>query len=127
MTTTHIHLTPILRINRATRLFPPLHLHGVGSDNSVIRAEGYMYPFRNKDNFYGEELLVPRPTPQAGGPPLFGRPRLLIQYIRSYLPYRRPFLHPQPEDAPCRGDREPLITALEQMVGPKRLIVYLTL
>ena len=25
-------------------------------------------------------------------------------------PYRRPFLHPQPEDAPCRGDRDPLIT-----------------
>jgi hypothetical protein len=23
----------------------------------------------------------------------------------------RPFLHPQPEDAPCRGDRDPLIMA----------------
>src|SRR5215468_8871602 len=23
----------------------------------------------------------------------------------------RPFLHPQPEDAPCRGDRDPLNTA----------------
>ena len=31
-------------------------------------------------------------------------PRLLIQFIRSYPPYRRPFLHPQPEDTPCRGD-----------------------
>jgi hypothetical protein len=50
------------------------------------------------------------PNPQAGGPPLVGSPRLLIQYIRSYPPYWRPFLHPQPEDAPCRGDRDPLIT-----------------
>ena len=45
------------------------------------------------------------PNPQAGGPPLVGFPRLFIQYIRSYPPYRRPFLHPQPVDAPCRGDR----------------------
>ena len=44
------------------------------------------------------------PNPQAIGPPLVGCPRLLIQFIRSCPPYRRPFLHPQPEDAPCRGD-----------------------
>jgi len=56
-----------------------------------------------------EELLAPRPT-QAGGPPLVGCPRPLIQYIHSYPPYWRPFLHPQPEDTPCRGDRDPLIT-----------------
>ena len=39
----------------------------------------------------------------------FGCPRLLIQYIRGYPPYLRPFLHPQPEDAPCLGDRDPFI------------------
>jgi len=48
------------------------------------------------------------PNPQAGGPHLVGCPRLLIQSIRSYPPYRRPFLYPQPEDAPCPGDRDPL-------------------
>jgi len=48
------------------------------------------------------------PNPQAGGPPIVGCPRLLIQFIRRYPPYRRPFLYPQPEDAPCRGDRDPL-------------------
>ena len=48
------------------------------------------------------------PNPQAGGPPLVGCPRLLIQFIRSYSPYRRPFLYPQTEDASCRGDRDPL-------------------
>ena len=34
------------------------------------------------------------PNPQDGGPRLVGCPRLLIQYIRSYHPYWRPFLHP---------------------------------
>ena len=40
------------------------------------------------------------PNPQGEGPLLVGCPQLLIQYIRSYPPYRRPFLYPQPEDAP---------------------------
>jgi hypothetical protein len=34
--------------------------------------------------FFGEELLAPYPTPQAGGPSRVGCPRLLIQYIRNY-------------------------------------------
>jgi hypothetical protein len=46
-------------------------------------------------------------NPQARGPPLVGCPRLLIQFIHTYPPYRRPFLHPQPEDAPCRSDMDP--------------------
>ena len=50
------------------------------------------------------------PNPQAGGPPLVGSPWPLIQYIRSYPPYRTPFLHPQPNDAPWRGDRDSLTT-----------------
>ena len=52
------------------------------------------FMFRNKANFYGEKLLPPLPNPQAGGPPLVGCLRLLTQYIRSYPPYWRPFLHP---------------------------------
>jgi hypothetical protein len=48
--------------------------------------------------------------PQAGGPPLVGSPQLLSQYIRSCPPHWRPFIHPQPDDAPCHGDRDPLIT-----------------
>jgi hypothetical protein len=53
-------------------------------------------------------VVRPSPNPQAGGPHLVGCPRLLIQFICSYPPYQRPFLYPQPEDAPCRGDRDPL-------------------
>jgi len=62
--------------------------------------------FRNKICFYGEELSAPSPTPKSGGPPLVSCPRLLTQYIRSYPPYWWPFLHPQREDASCRGDRK---------------------
>ena len=58
--------------------------------------------FLNTDVLQGGVVSTP-PNPQAGGPPLVGCPRLLIQFIRSYPPYRRPFLYPQPEDAPCRG------------------------
>ena len=52
------------------------------------------------------------PNIQDGGPPIAGSPRLLIQYIRSYCPCWRSFLHPQPLDAPCRGDRDPLILGM---------------
>ena len=50
------------------------------------------------------------PNTQVGGRPLVGRPRLLIQYIRSYLPYWRPFVQPQAADASYNVDRHPLIT-----------------
>jgi len=38
------------------------------------------------------------------GPRLVGYQRLLIQHRRNYPPYLRTLLHPQTEDAPCRGD-----------------------
>ncbi|KAJ4442813.1 hypothetical protein ANN_04406 [Periplaneta americana] len=33
------------------------------------------------------KVISPSLNPQAGGPPLIGCPRLLIQYIHSYSPY----------------------------------------
>ena len=68
-----------------------------------------------EDTFLRWGVVRPSPNPQAGGPPFASCPRLLIQYIRSYLPYWRPFLHPQPDDAPWRGDRDPLITEKRAM------------
>ena len=67
----------------------------------------HLWTFLNISVLQGR-IFSTSPNPQAGGPPLVGCPRLLIQFIRSYPPYRRPFLYPQPEDAPYRGDREPL-------------------
>jgi hypothetical protein len=52
-------------------------------------------------------VVSPTHNPQAGGPPLVFCPWLLFQYIRSTLHSWRPFLYPQPEDAPCCGDRDP--------------------
>jgi hypothetical protein len=63
------------------------------------------------------------PNPQAGGPPHVGCLLLLIQYFLSYLPYWRPFLHPQPEDAPLRGDRNPLIMYSKVLTPWSRVIV----
>jgi len=54
---------------------------------------------------------------------------MLIQFIRSYPPYRRPFLYPQPEDVPFRGDRDPLhgkirvFTRKIKKSVPRRLIL----
>jgi hypothetical protein len=64
--------------------------------------------FRNMVIFYGEELLAPRPTPKLEDHPLLAVRDCIFA---ANLHIRRPFLHPQPEDAPCRGDRDRLITA----------------
>jgi len=55
------------------------------------------------------------PNPQAESPPLVGCRRLLIQCIRRYPPYWRPFFHLQLEDAPCHGDG-PTYHGLNQLV-----------
>jgi hypothetical protein len=67
----------------------------------------FKFQSRSKARVYGAWLcqfllrgvVSTSPNTQAGGPPLLDCPRLLIQDIR------RPFLHPQPEDAPCRSER----------------------
>jgi hypothetical protein len=61
---------------------------------------------------------------QARGLPLVGSPWLLIQFIHSYPPYWRLFLHPQPEDAPCRGDRDPHSQQLYHLIANSSFIVY---
>jgi hypothetical protein len=59
--------------------------------------------FRNKLIFYGEELLAPHPTPK----PEACRLSATAYSIYSQLPSRcgGRLLQPQPEDAPCRGDK----------------------
>jgi hypothetical protein len=41
--------------------------------------------------FLRSGVVSPPPNPEAGGPPLVGCPRLLIQYIRSCPPYLEAF------------------------------------
>ena len=45
----------------------------------------------------------------------------LFNIFAVNFPYWRPFLHPQPEDALCRGDRDPLVAAAgEEIVTGRR-------
>jgi hypothetical protein len=53
--------------------------------------------FRNKFLLYGEGLLELRTTPKLEDHPL--------SFVRGCL--FAATLHPQPENAPCRGDRDP--------------------
>jgi hypothetical protein len=46
-----------------------------------------LWIFRNKDTFSRWGVVSPSPNPQAGGPPLVGCPRMLIQYICGYPPH----------------------------------------
>jgi hypothetical protein len=56
---------------------------------------------------YGEGLLVPRPIPKLEDRPLaFVHGCLLITFAATLHSWK-PFLHPQPEDVPCCGDRDP--------------------
>jgi hypothetical protein len=64
---------------------------------------------RNVVIFYGEELLAPRPTPKMEDHPLSAVRDCLFNVFAATLHIQRPFLHPQPEDVPCRGDRDRLI------------------
>jgi hypothetical protein len=53
--------------------------YGTRSFITVFRlGPGFFVTFHNKLILKGEELLAPRPNPQAGGPPLVGCPRLPI-------------------------------------------------
>ena len=96
--------SPSLRFPQQEPIHPPHLTHTRHMPNP---SPSRMFVFLNKGFLQGE-VVSTSPNSQAGGPPLVGCPRLLIQFIRSYPPYRRPFLYPQPEDRPCRGDRDRL-------------------
>ena len=67
----------------------------------------FMYEHFVTRHFLQRGVVSTSPDSQNGGPPFVCCPRLLIQFIRSYPPHRRPSLHPKPDDAPCHGDRDP--------------------
>jgi len=68
----------------------------------------HICPFRNKASFYGGELLASRPTPaswRATSCLLSATGYSIYSQLPSILGEQ--ILHPQLEDAPCRGDRDP--------------------
>jgi hypothetical protein len=61
----------------------------------------------NKFILYGERLLVPCSTPRLEDNPLSFIHSCLLNIFAPTLQSWRPFLHLQPEEAPCCGDRGP--------------------
>jgi hypothetical protein len=57
----------------------------------IIPGPRHFETFRNNRQIFTVRCCRPNAQPQAGGPPLVGCPRLLIQYIRSYPPYPEDF------------------------------------
>ena len=76
----------------------------LGQSRSEACVSGSKY-----DTFLWRGVVSTLPNPPSWRSTLVGCPQMLIQHIRSYPPYWRPFLHSQPEDAPCMGNRDPLI------------------
>jgi hypothetical protein len=62
--------------------------------------------FSNIMTFYGEDLLAPHPTSNLGNHPLSSVHHCLFKIFAATIHIWRPFLHPQPEDAPCCGGRD---------------------
>jgi hypothetical protein len=61
-------------------------------------------------SFYGEVLLAPRPTTKLDDHHLSAVRDCLFSMFAATLHIWRPFLHPQPKDAPHGGDTDPLTT-----------------
>jgi hypothetical protein len=56
----------------------------VSTSKESISIWGPVKHFNNMLTFYGEEILVPSPSPKLDYPPLAGYLQLLNQYILSY-------------------------------------------
>jgi hypothetical protein len=65
---------------------------------------------RNMVSFYGERLSAPPSTPKLEDNLLSAVRDRLFNIFAATLHIWRQFLHPQPEDAPRSGRRDPLIT-----------------
>jgi len=62
--------------------------------------------FHNIVSFYGEELLVSRPTPKLEDHNLSAVRDCSFGVLAATLDMWRPFLHPQPEGTHCCDDRD---------------------
>ena len=75
-----------------------------------VRVWDFCGSFMTSWTFYGEELLALCPTPKLEDNRLSALRNSLFSIFSSALHIWIPFLHPQPEDAPCCVDRDQLIT-----------------
>jgi hypothetical protein len=103
--------------NSVALVRPPLWSSGQRSWLQIQRSGSFIqrirpgprlyFILRNKFIFYSEGLLAPCPTRKLEDHPLSFVRGCLFNIFAASLHSWRPFLHPQPEDAPCCGDRDP--------------------
>jgi len=80
-------------------------------------SPNYFEVFRTLVCFKGEVSLAPHPTPKQEDHPLLPVHHCVLNTFSATLNIWRPFLRPQTEDAPCRSDRDPLITEPQPRVA----------
>jgi hypothetical protein len=86
---------------------PYIHFLSLRSLSKVsVQVRGFLNTFVTRLFFYGEELLAPHPTPKLDDHPLSTANAYSIYSQLPSIPRGR-LLHPQPQDAPCRGDKGP--------------------
>jgi hypothetical protein len=68
----------------------------------------YCVTFRNKQFFHCEELLAPRPNPKLEDHHLSAVRDCFFNVLHLPYVFGGRLLLPQPENAQCRGDRDPL-------------------
>jgi hypothetical protein len=72
-----------------------------------VQVRGFLWIFVTSLFFYGEDLLAPRPIPKLEDHPLSAVRDRFFDILAAILDIWRRLLHPQPKDAPCRGDKGP--------------------
>jgi hypothetical protein len=82
-------------------------IHCVGRAKESVQVRGALKHFVTVKNFYGEGSLAPRPTPKLEDHPLSAARNCLFNIFTATLRTWRTSLHPQPENATCRGDKGP--------------------
>jgi hypothetical protein len=85
-------------------------LHFLRCTEGSVRFQGLCVWFVTRFILYGQKLLAPSSTPKLEDHPFLPFCDYLFNIFAAILHICRPFLHPQPEDMPCRGHRDPLIT-----------------
>jgi hypothetical protein len=103
-------LRSILKLSTHLRLGLPSGLFPTGCMPCPSHPpwfRGFLRSFITSLFFYGVELLAPLSTPKLEDHPLSTvRDCLFNIFAATSIPGGR-LLHPQPEDAPCRGEKEP--------------------
>jgi hypothetical protein len=100
--------TPYIPSTKSHVLFPLLR-----SCQRISPSPRRFETFPKNKNFYGEALLAPCPTSNLEDHPLSAVRDCLVNIVTATLLTQRTSLHPQSEDAPCRGDNGPTIYSLK--------------